>query len=120
MASKFHTDMNGATQQIVDYFGEAVTYTPKGGGDQSITAAVFQEQDQQRDDMGTGNKWVRRATVLIDTDDVATPAQDAIVTYNSEKWSIERIENHVHANLLHLIRAETIDRSAQGYRGGAV
>lgn len=111
--------MSFDTSDLVDScnatFGVAVTYNFRDSST-SVPSADWGEEEPELEETEQGRRMVRRATVVIDTDDVASPDRRGSVTYSGETWSILRVQptgNSAYA--LSLVRYEQIE-TAPSYR----
>jgi len=92
MTSTFENNMAAANAKILTEFGETVTYTPKGGEGQSITATLSPPNtDIQDDDMGEAE--IRFRTITVPLADVAAPAIGDTITAGGEMWVVTAINN---------------------------
>ena len=103
---------------ILARFAQAITYHPIDGADISTDAAFTEETTLELDTTG-GRSADRRATLQVDTDDVATRStRDSVtITATGEIWEVESlgpIQGEI--ALLNLIRGGRLEVSQRGYR----
>lgn len=93
MGSTFEGNMTEANEELLDEYGEPVTYTPKGGSPISVSKASVGpvEGDMIGDEYGGTLSKNRRITVPIA--EVSSPGIDDIVTVGAEDWIVTGIIN---------------------------
>lgn len=117
MATKFGTAFAGTPYaSLLVHFGETVTYTPEGGVASTPTAIVeYDTEDSMFDE--DGESEISRATVRIQTSDVANPGVRDSVTISGAVWTVESIQD-VNDGVATVIcfRSLSAERSHANYR----
>ena len=93
MTSTFDTNWtasSGPRASLLAYFGETITYTPRGGSGSSITAVVNRDAiEDVLDDRG--DHTIKTVLVTISQADVAAPAVDDSITVDSVTYAVKEI-----------------------------
>jgi len=79
--------MTAANESFADDFGEEVTYTPKGGEGQTITAILGPIKGDYYDESG-GSAKVKVRQIEIEISDIAEPAMGDVVTAGGVNWEV--------------------------------
>lgn len=87
MASEFEQEMTEANDEIMTTFGDSVTYTPKGGQGQSITAIAGPIGAIENED-GGDEVLLKFRTITVALADIAAPAVGDIVTVGGVGWEV--------------------------------
>jgi hypothetical protein len=103
---------------LMDVHGEAITYTPTGGGPASITAIVDRQGVTIEDDEH-GRALVRVMAVHVATADVASPHPDDECKIDSLTWAVRDVlEVTGGMATVSLVRPIRQEDSRQGFRKG--
>lgn len=110
-------DISAMVTANLDLFGEAVTYTPKGGTLVSISKALWDEQASSVVKDDDGRDIERTATVFVATTAVAAPQREAVIVRSatSESWVVDRVEPLPSGANLYVKREASASRTAGQY-----
>jgi len=92
MGSTFKENMSDANNELLDEYGEPVTYTPKGGSPASVTASVGPESEDITDDE-QGETSVKERRITVPLAEVTSPQIEDIVTVGGQDWVVTGILN---------------------------
>ncbi len=124
--SRFDTDFAASgLPELMDQFGQPVTYSPVSGPDVSLTMILDPER-MTEEEKGGGRVLVQRweGTITTDPDSdfggVASPDETATITIGGVVWSVDELAKLTGAYaVLKLVRRSSLERSRPGYRAGA-
>ena len=92
MDSTFEKHMSDANDELLDEFGEQITYTPSGGQAVQIKASVSPVEIEKEEDE-TGRNEIKRRTVTVALADISSPAISDMVTVDGEEYVVGMIAN---------------------------